>query len=866
MKVSVEKLRWWLAAALVLLLAGLLGLVGYGRWAAARKWKELLARNGIHISRDSDNVTWSQTVQGRTLFTIRAKKVIPISDGKYTLHGVTMLLYSKTSNGVDRVTGDEFEYDEKEGVAKAIGEVHMDIQAPGALKRQSPDAAKGGPKLPAPAVPQPVPQTPDFEHGKDVIHVLTSGLVYVKKLGVAATDQRVEFRYAGITCVSRGAEFGTNENTLRLLADVVMNGDLHGRPATLRASRADLDRDENTIDIQQPVGSTTTPSGTESVRAAHALLHLRPDGSVQQGDATGNVVLENAGRRVQAAHLVADFGPQNAPQTAVLSGGVTLDGTDAKPMHGTAAEADLTFAPTGALKTLVARGGVGLAGSMLHPGQPALAREMHGDLLTAMFQPVGKGTESVLQEMHVTGRASARSESFATAKAVPGNAVPEKAAKPGPASSGIVSTQVNADDLLATFTTATVPGGKGKEALLQHLIGQGHTQLEQKGLDEADEQSTADRLEVAMTTDKRPGAAAGALQLQSAVQTGHVHIHNQAATQPGRKGALSLAHGEQATFDGSSDRLTLAGGAAYQQEGISLMANTIMVEQGSGNAEAQGEVEAAVASAGHDATHVLADRAKLMRAAQTAEFFGTDGHPARMWQAGSQITAANLYLDDARQTLLARPAAQGGTVEAVFSAAQGKNGSSNGLSGISKDAPTGGRKQVGGGAGEAVHVTTPSLNYSGERHEAVCSGGVKMRQGGTQARSQQAVVFLAAAPASPAAKPQRPTELGSPAEFGGTLERMVLSGAVRLDAPGGAGEGEQLVYTAKDGNYLLTGTPGKPPRVANAEQGLVTGPALLFRSGEKSVIVDSAGTSNGSGGHPTGGRVHTDVVVKQQER
>ena len=81
MKVSVEKLRWWLAAALVLLLAGLLGLVGYGRWAAARKWKELLARNGIHISRDSDNVTWSQTVQGRTLFTIRAKKVIPISNG-----------------------------------------------------------------------------------------------------------------------------------------------------------------------------------------------------------------------------------------------------------------------------------------------------------------------------------------------------------------------------------------------------------------------------------------------------------------------------------------------------------------------------------------------------------------------------------------------------------------------------------------------------------------------------------------------------------------------------------------------------------------------------------------------------------------
>ena len=95
---------------------------------------------------------------------------------------------------------------------------------------------------------------------------------------------------------------------------------------------------------------------------------------------------------------------------------------------------------------------------------------------------------------------------------------------------------------------------------------------------------------------------------------------------------------------------------------------------------------------------------------------------------------------------------------------------------------------------------------------------------------------------------------------------MVLSGSVRMDAPGGAGEGEQLVYTAGDRSYVLTGTPGKPPRVANAEQGLVTGPALLFRSEEKSVIVDSVGTSNGHDAHPTGARVHTDVVVKQQDR
>ena len=270
-------------------------------------------------------------------------------------------------------------------------------------------------------------------------------------------------------------------------------------------------------------------------------------------------------------------------------------------------------------------------------------------------------------------------------------------------------------------------------------------------------------------------------------------------------------------------------------------------------------MEASLASADRDATHVLSDRAKLTRVAQTAEFVGTDAHPARMWQGGSQVTAANLFLDDVRQSLTAKPAAAGGMVEAVF--ASGVRGP--GAKPVS--AAQRGKPGSSSGSGEAVHVSSPALSYSGLRHEAVCMGGVRVRQGAMQVHAQQAVMFLASTPSRAKTQGAKPAAgaLAGPQELGGTLERMVFSGHVRLDEPGRAGDGEQLVYTAKDGNYLLTGAAGKPPRVADAEQGMVTGPALLLRSGEKSVIVDGATASNG---HEAGGRSHTDVNVRPQER
>jgi lipopolysaccharide export system protein LptA len=74
---------------------------------------------------------------------------------------------------------------------------------------------------------------------------------------------------------------------------------------------------------------------------------------------------------------------------------------------------------------------------------------------------------------------------------------------------------------------------------------------------------------------------------------------------------------------------------------------------------------------------------------------------------------------------------------------------------------------------------------------------------------------------------------GQPAQ----LERLVAAGHVLLQQTGRRGTGEKLVYTAADGNYLLTGDAHAPPRISDAQHGDVTGAALLLHGSDNSVEV-----------------------------
>src|SRR6202022_3994035 len=130
-----------------------------------------------------------------------------------------------------------------------VGEVHIDLQAP--------EAADANAKM-------------DYAAGKDLhsghaggaageheskddrlIHVTTSGLVFLRKLGVAATDKDIEFASGGMTGHAVGADYSADTGIVVLHAAVKVNGLQHDRPVVLTASHAVLDRPGQTIELSQ---------------------------------------------------------------------------------------------------------------------------------------------------------------------------------------------------------------------------------------------------------------------------------------------------------------------------------------------------------------------------------------------------------------------------------------------------------------------------------------------------------------------------------------------------------------------------------------------------------------------------------------
>ena len=162
MRNRVERLRVWLlgsAGFLLLVIAAFLGAAHF----LSRHRMALPARLGVNIVRETDGYTYSQSVQGKTVFTIHAAKAVEHTDSKIALHDVSIALYGEKQERNDRIQGDEFEYDQKAGVVRATGVVHLDLQAAGAG-----GGGKGGGK--------------DSASGAKVLHVTTSGLVYLKEL------------------------------------------------------------------------------------------------------------------------------------------------------------------------------------------------------------------------------------------------------------------------------------------------------------------------------------------------------------------------------------------------------------------------------------------------------------------------------------------------------------------------------------------------------------------------------------------------------------------------------------------------------------------------------------------------------------
>lgn len=855
MNVSVERLRVWLLVGAGLLVLVTAGFLGYAYHRAHRFLTDLPQKLGVDIRRETNGYTYSQSVQGKTVYTIHAAKAVERSDGKVTLHDVGIVLYGRNQDRADRIYGKEFEYDQASEVIRALGEVHIDLSAP--------EAADANKKM-------------DYASGKDLegdkaqekkderlVHVTTSGLVFLRKLGVAATDKDIEFASGGLTGHAVGADYNSDTGVLVLHSLVKVNGLQHERPVLLTASRAELDRTSERVSLTQ---AKYVVLGGAAVRQAaqgqHVVVHLRKDGTAERLEADGDVTLtDGVDVKVTAPRAEMMLNEQNQPRWAVMSGGVKYSADDPlRQAQGEASQGRVTFGNAGRPEHVAMTGAVHLRERVKlseAAGAPSSERELNGS--SAEFALTSdRAGRAHLQEAKVNGNARLQMA----------NAVVQQG-----------KTATTSSVLTGDVVTAQMVQLEGKDHVSE-VQAEGHATLHRVDLKGVVQSSSADML-VAHFQPAAPDAHAGAKtgrqnntgqahgsdEISTALEQGHVVLTQQP---PGKAGETvspeQRATADRAAYDGERAITTLTGHVQVSDGMSVLWADRVITEQVSGDATADGSVKASYAEPGSTAEplHVLASRAEMKHDSQVAIFYGVAGRPARMWQGASQVDAPLLQLDQRQRRLLAHgtgsgsPMAvhtvlvsRGATAKSSLSSASGDGSSSEGRTSV-------------------VQVQSRELTYSDEARRADFTGGFVVESADGRMRGEQIAIYLQAASAkgvtgvheeSHAAGADTNRTASRPAQgfMGGSVERMVASGGIEIEQPGRKATGSQVVYTADDGMFVLTGTPATLPKVIDDQHGTVTGTSLRFHGGDQSVVVSNGGKSGAEQQ-----RVRTETRVKNR--
>jgi lipopolysaccharide export system protein LptA len=867
MNVSVERLRIWLLVGAGLLVLVVASFLGYAHHRAHRFLANLPAKLGVDVRRETNNVTYSQSVEGRTIYTIHAAKAVERADGKMTLHDVGIVLYGRKQDRADRIYGSQFEYDQAAGVVRAEGEVHIDLQAPEAADAKAKMDYAAGKDLHGSKAGEGIAGEHENKDER-LIHVTTSGLVFLQKLGVAATDKDIEFESNGMTGHAVGADYSADTGVVVLHSAVRVNGLQHDRPVVLTATHAVLDRPGQTMALTQAkyVSVAENAGEGQTAQAQHVVVHLRKDGSAERAEGDGDVTLTNgAGGSMTAPRGEMTLNPENQPVFAKMTGGVRYGSDEPlRKAQGDASEGTVAF-EKGHPEHVTMTGPVHMHERVRASdaaGEPWNERELNAGVLELALATDSAG-RSLLRDAKATGEAHVKVTSAA-------------------AKGGITSSSFSGDVLTARFVRI------GSVDHIAEVHGDGHTALRKVDATGKVDTSSGDSL----VADFRPspptvGAASGRGQsakkeevggqggdeITDATLQGHVVITQVPAKKPGDTVAPAeqRATAERAVYDGVSDRTlertTLTGNVQLSDGTSVLWADRVVTEQQSGDATADGSVKASYGQTGsnQEPVHVLAARAELKRGSQIATFHGVPGRPARLWQGASQVEAPVIQFEQKQKRLLAHGEGQGApmAVHTVLVRSDAKASDATAVQ-AKPSRPTG----VLAGADKAgvIRVASRDLTYSDEARKAEFTGGVDIETSDGKMKAQQAVVYLQSGQKSAAGKvltaeetkPATPSA-GADGFIGGSVERMVVTGHIEMEEPGRRATGEQLTYTASDATYVLTGTATVLPKVVDDQRGTVTGTSLRFRSGDDSVVVSNGGV-NGAGQ-----KVRTETRVKNRQ-
>jgi lipopolysaccharide export system protein LptA len=807
--VTPARLRIWILVLAGGLVAAIAAFFIYGRWQGRRLGHDVPTGLGTSIQQSTEGFTHSESRGGHTIYTLHASKAVQFkSDGHAELHDVSITLYGAQGAPTNRIYGSAFDWDPVHGIARAMGEVQIDLQGAASPSPQDGKASA------------------DDGESKSTVHVKTSGLVFNKQTGLASTPEKIEFRLAEAAGTATGASFDSQTGIVILTADVAFNSSVEGDPLTVHAHHAQFDRNSRLLYLLQDV----TDYADSHSSSDQATVSFRADGSAYQVQAEGHVVLTGSdGQQINTRIAHIDLGPKSEPQQAIVDGGLLYVANNAaRLLHGSASSGTLLLGPQATIRHAQLRTAVSVVDEeklpQVDPAKTAGKARLNGPESTT------RQVQASQIDIDFVSRPGRRPEANHILAA--GGArlnVHDIYAKTPPE-----DTTVQGDQLFATLADGEV---------FSSLRGTGHTSLVTVSANGVTQSSKGDNLLLTFTPpppSKRGDRAAKgkvaaptpqpAAQLQSAVQLGNVTLVQQGAPAAGGQTPAPItATAQRAEYDAATQIMLLSGNPRIQEDTGDVSATSLELERITGNANATGSVKATyrqangrpnMAFAGTAPVHVVADRAHLDHTTDLTTFYGTSGALARLWQGSDSVSAPVLELSRAHATLSAHgPGSDAAAVNAVFASSPSP----------SKPAAS----------PSVVRLQSRTLFYAENDHKAVFSGAVVAQTPTALVRSSSMDVYFSP---TPAAARTSPSGQASQVSQSSQVSKIVARGSVQLEQPGRKGTGDQLTYTAADGKFILTGTTASPPRLTDQVRGTVTGDALIFNDRDGSVVV-SGGAS-----------------------
>jgi lipopolysaccharide export system protein LptA len=789
MPLDPKTMRKWFAFSAIALFAVVLGFYAYARYRVYRAIAEIPTKLGINVQQSANGFTYTQSAGGRTIYSISAKKAVQFKGSqKAALSDVRIIVYGRgqgteqtTGSTYDQIYGKEFDYDASTGEVKATGDVIIDLEAKG---KPGLDPAESGATAAA-------------------IHLRTSGLTFNQKTGMAQTDEKVEFAMPQARGSAVGAVYDSKEMALRLKSNVKLQTSAASAkrdsassfgPANITAENAVLQDNPREAVLNQVRVTDATDKDARDLTADRVKISLRDDNTVDNVIASGNVnALTNSKKsgggstHVQASDAKFSFDNENNVKNAVLTGGVKLDSTGASPMQGSAGRVVMDFAGKNQIAKVHASEGVQLQQGRSSNAKAGAANsqetQVQADAMDFFMKSGNRLDRAVTSgASQIVLNSDATASASAKAKSAAGS-----------------RTVITANRFEAGFGANNHP---------QSLHGTGETKIVSAGSAPGapDRISTSRELFVQFEPARNG--------VTSVTQEGDLKYSEGQRT----------ASADRARYITADDTLALTGDVRVQDSssGLSLTSDAANMNRKTGEYAASGNVKttynqlkpnpsgAMLASQGGDPIHVTAKSMAANKNADIARYTGG----ARLWQGANLVQAPVIVFDRGHRSLTASGEAadaKAPAVETVFVQAD-KSG---------KVTP--------------ITVKAAKLTYTDNDRHARFDGGVQAKTSDTVMTGERVDILL---------RPKS-QKTASTQESASQVEQIVAEGPIVIEQqnPARKATGQHLIYTASDGKFVLTGEPGKPPSIFDAERGNVTGDSLTFYNRDDRVQVGSGESS-----------------------